>query len=170
MLLTNIFFPHQCIICSKVGVEICERCLRKIPKALPMCFICGKISMNGTVHMRCSIMDNSIKYLQGWNISKKEYREFYKKKKSSTYSVYRYLLLDILERQNIHIRSYKVLPIQETPIDKYLVNVAHSNNYTAGLCFIGESISNKDDLIERIRKNIKNSHQEILIISIFNRQ
>lgn len=162
MNLIDILFPKQCIFCSKVGEDICNKCLTKISISLPKCIVCGRINSNGKIHSKCMRMN--ITNVQGWDISKKQYLFFSKKKKLSLYSVYSYLLLNLLKRSKLNLEGYKILYIQNTPIDRYLTSLIHSESNSNRICFIGESIPNRKTFLKEIPQDIK----EILVISLFN--
>lgn len=157
MSLIDIFFPKQCIICSRVGFDICDRCFTKLSKALPTCFVCRKISTNGRVHRSCLDTDNRVTYIQGWKISQRYNALFEEKKNKNIYSIYTYLLQYILDRYKIKKEEYNIFSLQ-------ISWVKDRDRKAEKICFIGERIENEEALIEQIKKY---SQKDILIITLF---
>ncbi len=164
MALIDIFFPKQCILCSKLGTDICDRCLIQISRALPQCLVCGKINTNGEIHKQCLNIDNKVIHLQGWNISQKYYPLFKSRKEKNLYSVYEYLLKDILKRSKIQQQIYRIEVLEESNINSFLKSQMFSDKKSQKLCLIGEKIENKEYVVQQILKyNVKDT----LILTIF---
>ncbi len=167
MALIDIIFPHQCIFCSKVGEEICKKCLTKIFVSLPQCIVCGKISTNGETHRKCIKIDKKVLSIQGWNIPKRLYIPLNKRKRQGIYSVYKYFLLMLLKKHALELENYKIYPIQDIPIDRYLTSSLHSKSNSNKLCLIGESINNREELLKNILERSSNDTEEILVVYLF---
>ncbi|MDD5312168.1 MAG: ComF family protein [Dehalococcoidia bacterium] len=53
-IVTDFFFPRQCIGCGKVGDFICDQCSKKLPRLLPpICQKCGKPESSGIYCQAC---------------------------------------------------------------------------------------------------------------------
>lgn len=164
MNLVDILLPKQCILCSRVGFDICNQCLTKIPKALPNCLICNKLSNHGLIHQRCLDIDKEIYWIRGWNPLKNNLTVFENKKKNNLFSIYTFLLEDMLERFDTLEKTSQIQTITNSLLDRDLSKKLHFNTHSDSLCFVGEKIENKEDLITRIKQTpIKN----ILILTIF---
>ena len=164
MNLIDFFFPKQCIICSKVGFEICDKCLTKIPKALPTCLICRKISNKGLIHKRCLETDKEIRWIRGWSLLKKYISIFKSKKKNCLFSVYALLLDILLTRTTPFGEILNIQPISNSPLDNYLSKRFKKNCSSNKLFLIGERIQNREELITRIRSS---NFKEIFVLTIF---
>lgn len=52
--LISIFFPHSCVICNTVGLDVCRRCLSTIkPYYSTRCIYCGEATVDGQTHTSC---------------------------------------------------------------------------------------------------------------------
>lgn len=170
MSLIDIILPKECIFCSKVGDHICERCLRNIPKSLPRCFQCGKISEDGKLHNSCDVFKYDIRYIKGWDLEKREI--FESQKCIGFFSPYMEMLLNIVKRYNIK-ESYlgeKVLPIMasnkiENELNKYLAKSLQGRKKDS-ITFIGEGVQSQESLLKQIEKERKH-YNAILVITIF---
>ncbi len=49
----DILFPKSCVICSKHGDYLCNRCKKLFKRTLPECYICRKISPQYLTHNYC---------------------------------------------------------------------------------------------------------------------
>jgi hypothetical protein len=142
--------------------------MTRISRSLPICIMCGRINTQGRIHTHCFDMGIEVSNIYGWSISEEQYNIFKKKKEIGIYSIYGYLLTNLLERQRINTEEYRILPIQNISIDRYLVSLVHSNIGSNKLCFIGEHIENKNYFIEKVQKSISNSTEKVVSISLFN--
>lgn len=174
MSLLDCIFPPQCIICSRVGYEICDYCLIHIPKALPSCCVCKKISTNGATHKGCELIDIPVLYIKGWNMEDKYLKELEKKKSLTIYSIYRYLLFKIIEYTNLQqkISQSVVYPLSSNLKDVYNLNryLAVSLNQHKGkemVTLVGESLESLDVLKQQIGALKRDNIKEILVITIF---
>ena len=164
MNLIDLFFPKQCIICSKVGFEICNQCLTKIPKALPTCLICTKVSNKGLIHKRCLDIDKEISWIHGWSLLRKYKFIFKSKKKNGLFSVY-VLLLDILMRKATTFEEMSdIQPISNSILDNYLSKRFKKDSDFNRLCLVGEKVHNRKELINRIRNS---TFKYIVVLTIF---
>lgn len=170
MVLTDIFFPKQCIVCSRIGFEICDKCITHITRSLPKCMVCGKINTKGDTHLLCSKnLSFKLSYIQGWDIPYDIYMNFRRKRDLSIYSTHKYLLEDLLERSNIQNKLFRVIPIQNNPIDRFLVSHVYSDSNSKHLCVVGENIPDRYQLIQRLEKYVTtNRLEDVLVISLFN--
>jgi ComF family protein len=46
-------FPKSCIICSRKGTYLCNRCKKLFKRNLPECYLCRRISPNYKTHKKC---------------------------------------------------------------------------------------------------------------------
>lgn len=164
MNLIDLFFPKQCIICSRVGFDICNQCLTKIPKALPTCLICNKLSNNGYIHKNCLDINKDIYWIHGWNLSKKYKSIFDSKKKSNLFSIYILLLEELFSRFSKLDTKFRIEPISNCSLDRYLSSMLLNDNHSETLSFVGERIQDKEELITRINRA---SFKKIFLITIF---
>ncbi|MCA9371845.1 ComF family protein [Candidatus Woesebacteria bacterium] len=51
--LTNILFPHYCLVCKKIGKSICYACYKKLEKTPLSCPYCLKKTKDGAFHDTC---------------------------------------------------------------------------------------------------------------------
>lgn len=142
--------------------------MTRMAKSLPLCIVCGRINTQGRIHTHCFDMGVEVSNIYGWSISEEQYDIFKKKKEIGIYSIYGYLLTNLLERQRVNIEEYRILPIQNISIDTYLVSLVHSNIESNKLCFIGEHIQNKNDFVKKVQRSISNSIEKVVSISLFN--
>jgi len=164
MNLADLLLPKQCILCSRVGFDICNQCLTKIPKALPTCLICNKLSNYGLIHKECLDIEKEICWIKGWNPLEKDLTAFESKKENNLFSIHIFLLRDLSERFEILKKAFRIQTITNNLLDKDLSKKLHSNLHSETLCFVGEKIEDKENLTTRIKKtSIKN----ILILTIF---
>ncbi len=174
MLLLDYIFPPQCIICSRVGYEICNYCLLHIPKALPACCVCNKISTYGVTHKECSFIDIPLLSIKGWNMDKRYLRELKKKKNLNIYSIYKYLLFEIVKYAKLEdqISGSVIYPISSDDKDtinlnKYLaLSLSKKKEKERGI-FVGESLKSLEILKEQIESIKRDNIKEILLITIF---
>jgi len=167
-------FPPQCVICSRVGYEICDNCLLHIPKALPSCCVCKKISTNGITHKECSFSDIPILFIKGWNMEDKYLRELEKKKSLNIYSIYRHLLSEIVKYAKLEkkISESGIYPISSDNkntfnLNKYLATSLSKQNGKGRLILVGESLERIDILKEQIKDIKRDSIKEISVITLF---
>src|SRR3989344_5553140 len=54
----NFIFPHSCVVCGTVGVDVCLKCLDKVrPYVVSKCVYCGEYTTNGETHASCKRKD-----------------------------------------------------------------------------------------------------------------
>ena len=174
MSLLDYIFPPQCVICSRVGYEICDYCLLHIPKALPSCCVCKKISTNGITHRECSFSDIPILFIKGWNMEDKYLRELEKKKSLNIYSIYRHLLSEIVKYAKLEkkISESGIYPIssdnKETfNLNKYLATSLSKEKDKERVVLVGESLESIEILKEQIKSMKRDSIKEVLVITLF---
>ncbi len=49
----DFLFPKECLVCSKTGSWLCNRCKKKLLATLPNCYICKKLSNGYFTHKDC---------------------------------------------------------------------------------------------------------------------
>lgn len=52
--LTDLLFPRACLICGKGKKYICANCMGKVDRCKSICPICGRPSIDGLTHVKCS--------------------------------------------------------------------------------------------------------------------
>ena len=57
--LLDIVFPKSCVICSRHGEYLCDRCKLLFKKTLPECYLCRRISAGYCTHSQC-MKENSL--------------------------------------------------------------------------------------------------------------
>lgn len=131
MSLIEFIFPNQCIMCSKVGKNICENCIKKIPRCPPLCPICGKVSNGYTIHGDCS--NNISTGYTGWYISKEIQLKLEEKMRKGIYSTHIYFLNNLLNYLNLweEFNGSLILPLNSEDRDISKLNT-----------FLSKSISN----------------------------
>lgn len=164
MNLIDIFFPKQCIICSRVGFDICNQCLTKIPKALPTCLLCNKVSNNGYIHKHCFDIEKDIYWIHGWNLLRKYKNIFNSKRENNLFSVYKLLLEELFNRFPKLDRKGRIEPMSNCSLDRYLSSMLLNDNHSATLYFVGEKVQDKEELIARINRAC---FKNIFLITIF---
>ncbi|MFA5622652.1 MAG: hypothetical protein WC981_00210 [Candidatus Dojkabacteria bacterium] len=174
MPLLDYIFPPQCAICSRVGYEICDYCLLHIPKALPSCCVCKRISTYGVTHKECSFIDTPLLSIKGWNMDDRYLRELEKKKGLNIYSIYRYLLFKIVKCSKLEEKISKsvIYPMYSESKDifnlnKYLAVSLNGQRKKDGTILVGESLISLDILKEQIESIKKDSIKEILLITLY---
>ena len=117
-------FPQQCIICSKVGHCICNSCIKKLPRCLPSCPVCGLLSNDYLIHSKhrstlCYgytgwCIPNSLKVRLDSNIEK------------GLYSTHLFLLEDLIHYLKLkdRISFSDILPIYSERKDIMRLNTA----------------------------------------------
>ena len=170
----NIFeyiFPKQCLICSKIGENVCSNCIKELSYTLPSCFICKKLSNRYWTHKNC--LDFDIQCFTGWYLSKNFEYELKKKIEMGIYSTHISLLNILIYHLHLEdiIENSQIYPIQSKnrDINNLNINLAKSINTSVkekeDILFIGYTIENSNNLL----KNIKGlytepSHLRILIL------
>ncbi len=171
MSLIAYLFPRQCILCSKVGYDICPDCFKSLIRTLPSCFVCKKLSHNSWSHNKCS--DTHIQYFTGWYMSKEVEKIVEKKRTSGVYSLHEYLLKILIKKLNIEeeLLDSKIYPIlsKNSSIEKinnHLTKlIDNSNSSNDKLFLIGESLP-KNFSVEQRGPLLKKSSR-ITILCLF---
>ncbi|MDX9738786.1 MAG: hypothetical protein RBT33_00270 [Candidatus Dojkabacteria bacterium] len=174
MPLLDHIFPPQCILCSRVGYEICDYCLLHIPKALPACCVCKRISTNGVTHKGCSFSDIPILSIKGWNIGDKYLRELEKKKVLNIYSIYRYLLFKLIKYSKLEgmISKSVIYPIHSKSkeafnLNRYLATSLSKERGKGRIILVGETLESIDILKKEIENIKRKSIKEVVLITLF---
>lgn len=173
MSLLDLIFPKQCILCSKIGSYICKDCLKNIPRTLPSCCICNRLSPGNLTHHGCS--DIEIRYYCGWYLNKNLKIEIDKRKIQGFYLIYLelfYLLLEYLKISNI-LEASTIIPFKtnikvDFGINKYIVsNYKRKKRSKEKIVFVtGNSVS-KGEVLLNIKGLRISKPFEIYLISIF---
>ena len=170
----NIFeyiFPKQCLICSKVGENICNNCIKEIPYTLPSCFICNSLSNEYYTHKDC--LEYKVQCFTGWYISKELEISLKKKTDLGIYSTHIQLLDVLISHLNLNkiVENSNVYPIigkskDENTLNRILVeSIYTSKENKLDTLLIGNRILNKEELKEQIKGLSKEpSHIRILIL------
>ncbi|GEM_PF-2565323 len=162
MKLVDFIFPRQCLICSKVGEEICDSCMKRIPHALPSCCICRKLSNRSRTHTKCN--DIPIQYFAGWYLTKEIESKLNKKKQYHIYSVYEYLIIKLIRYLDIKnlIANSKIFPIPTHKKNDYLLNsflcnsIGREKERNTNVVFVGEYLTD----VKKIVENTKGLHMK----------
>jgi len=156
----NIFdyiFPKYCLICSRIGKDICDNCLKGIPHTLPSCCICKKLSNGYFTHKSC--FEIPFQCFTGLYISNSLKLELERKSNLGIYSTHTYILDRIIEHFSLNstLNRSNIYPIES---DKKEVRVL--NNILAtrlkvsfknkrDILLIGASIENKELLLQQVK-------------------
>ena len=128
MSLIEFLFPSQCAVCSKVGTVICRNCIKKIPRCLPCCPICGKINTNHSVHKKCH--KEILEGFTGWYVSNQLEKKLNQKLQRGIFSVHQYLLNNLINSLNLQelVNSSYILPLYSEDKDCFNLNCYLSKN------------------------------------------
>ena len=170
-------FPKQCIYCSRVGYDICDNCLKKIPKSLPCCFICNKIVNKGETHKECFPTKAKICYKRGWYISPKRLLILNSKKILCLNSAHKYLLNRLIEDcklKNDILRS-DILPLNTNISTDFQFNISLVKSMKGGksirgsrkIYLVGESLPNIECIREQLSQILRREIRDIYILTIF---
>lgn len=170
MNLIEYLFPRQCILCSRVGYDICPSCFKKLITTLPSCFVCRKLSHSSWSHDKCS--DIHIQYFTGWYMSKDLKKIVEKKKNSGVYSLHEYLLKILIKKLNIEeeLLNSEIYPIltesgSTQKINYHLTKLIKNKNHPTGKIFlIGESLPKDFSIQQRGPLLKKSSHITLLCL------
>lgn len=102
MNILNQIFPKQCLICSRVGFDICDRCINSFSYTLPYCCICKKLSNKYWTHTYC--FSKNIQCFSGWYDSLEYGYLFENRVNQGTYSTHVYMLNILIKR--FHLEEY----------------------------------------------------------------
>jgi len=156
----NIFdyiFPKYCLLCSKIGEEICDRCLKEIPYTLPSCCICNKLSNGYLTHKDCSKIQ--FQCFTGLYISNDLRNALEKKMNLGIYTTHIYLLEKIVERLSLStiIHNSQIYQIQDIKNEINILNsqLANSLRITEekkdDILLVGNCIGNKEMLLQQVK-------------------
>ena len=171
MLLINSIFPKQCVFCSKIGEDICNNCLKKIPHSLPQCPICHKLNNGYYTHKKCS--SKPIQCFTGWSISREQEFKLKQKASKGITSVYRYLLRNMISYLQIEeiVKNSFILPIHSEDHTIYTLNNTLCKEFKSHgkkqyMLLVGFSIEEIDWVIKETKTTPK--YTEIKILTLFN--
>jgi len=174
MHLLDWIFPKQCIFCSRVGYDICDNCLKEIPRCLPCCFVCKKITNYGKTHQECFPTRDDIKiyYKRGWYISQRKSLPLSSKKSLCLNSAHKYLLNILVKSTTL---SSNIVPIKtELDIDyrfnillvKSIKREGNTSNIK-DIYLVGEFLPSAEYINKQITEILKKDVHDIYIITIF---
>lgn len=162
-------FPKQCLICSRIGFEICPKCLVKIPHSLPSCCICNNINNNYLTHRYCT--DLSIQCFTGWYISKEIKYKLQRKKDLQIYSVHKFLLNTLINYLSISelTKSSTIYALPTNELKSKRLNTALARSLKRGkgdgLLFVGGEIESIEFLKKEKGLLLKKSpHLQVLTL------
>lgn len=169
MSLFDILLPKECIFCSKVGKHICEKCLRGIPKSLPLCLVCGRINTRGYTHDCCINSKLKIRYIKGWNIENKQILE--NQIEVGFYSPFLELIEYLVKRNNLKYRDIgkKIIPLEsssreEMELNRYLSKKIHGSKEET-ITYLGIQVMDTEELVKEISL-LENKYKNIQVISL----
>lgn len=156
----NIFdniFPKYCLICSKIGKEICDNCMKKVPHTLPSCCICNKLSNGYFTHKECS--EIRFQCFTGLYISNNLKSELEKKINLGIYSTHMYILNRVINRFTLDtiIKNSEIYPIESENRKTNILNkklatkLRLSKERKREILLVGNSIENKDNLLQQVK-------------------
>ena len=156
----NIFdkiFPKYCLICSKIGKDICDNCLKGIPHTLPSCCICKKLSNEYHTHKDCS--EVTFQCFTGLYISNSLKSELEKKINLGIYSTHLYMLEKMIERFSLNsiINSSNIYPLESETKERKELNSRLAMRLRASckkkenILLIGGCIESKEILLKQIK-------------------
>lgn len=163
MSLLDFIFPKQCVFCSRVGFEICNHCFKKIPKALPSCFVCKKINTHGLVHKGCLDTEKKIFWICGWNPNPKDLYFLKLRKEKQLYSIYTFLMRTLIKERGLESKV-NVQPLTQSSLDIYLSKKFPSYSNSEILYLVGEKVFNREKLALKISES---KYTTVVILTLF---
>ena len=165
MCIINRIFPKQCIICSKVGEDICTNCLKKLPRYLPQCPICHKLNNGYYTHKNC--YSKQIQCFTGWSISKE--LEIKLKQNIFTYKDLLTNMISYLSAQEM-IKESLIIPLYSKDpiifdINKAICKDLRSYGKKQYILLTGFNLEDIDSQLKSIPTS--NRHTEIKILTLF---
>ncbi|MDY0097100.1 MAG: hypothetical protein RBS01_02000 [Candidatus Dojkabacteria bacterium] len=156
----NIFeyiFPKQCIICSKVGNNICNSCIKDLPYTLPSCFICNKLNNGYYTHKDC--LEEKIQCFTGWYLSEELRKNLKRQTDLGIYSTHTQLLEILIShlRLNEVVESSNIYPIKGDDKNEDILNmrlarsISKSEGIKSNTLLVGNRIVRKESLIEQVK-------------------
>jgi len=173
MNILDFLFPKECILCNKIGEYLCDRCLKSIPRTLPLCSICNKLNQQYRVHNNC--LDLNIQFFTGWYLTKNIDYRLLIKMSSNIYSPFLFLLnnlINYLDISNIISKSI-VLPIYtkdkgESNLNTYLANsIRNHNTKHLDILFVGYTKIDREEILENIKRLPKRESLNIRFLTLF---
>ncbi len=173
MTLLDYIFPKMCVVCSKVGKDICDNCIKKLTHTLPCCAICNKVNKGYISHDSC--FNIKISFYTGWYLDKNIEYILSSKNLQSSFSFYTYLfdiLVNYINIEQIVQNSY-ALPIysediKENMINKHLVNHIKSNNKNKGnTLFIGYTYNQNNTIVNNIKRLPTRESSSVKFLTLF---
>ena len=165
MCIIDCIFPKQCVICSKVGEDICTNCLKKIPRYLPQCPICHKLNNGYYTHKNC--YSKQIQCFTGWAISKE--LEIKLKQKIFTYKNLLTNMISYLSAEETIKKSFIIPLYSKDPIilgiNKAICNDLRSYGRKQYILLTGFNLESIDFQIKNIPPS--DIYTEIKIFTLF---
>lgn len=146
-------FPKQCLICSRIGFDICDRCINSFSYTLPYCCICKKLSNGYWTHTKC--FPKCIQCLTGWYESQEYGYVLEKRVDQGIYSVHSYMLKILVKRFNLeeyisksNIYHIKCSNSQENSLNIYLAKSLNTSQKKDSnqILFVGNRLENIEQL------------------------
>ena len=150
-------FPKQCIVCTKVGEYICEKCVKELKYTLPSCCVCNRLSNGYFTHPGCK--DINIQCFTGWYMSRDIDTLFEKKKLLGIYSTHMYMLdilvkhlklKDLISKSNVYPIYSKVR--ESYTLNRYMARRLDTGGKKENILFIGESMESVEDVLSQTRE------------------
>lgn len=70
-LISHILTPRICIGCGEIGIELCDKCVRKLPIIdFQRCLVCDTLSLDGKTHKKCHERDTPDVHLSAFEYEK----------------------------------------------------------------------------------------------------
>ncbi len=167
----DILFPKQCIFCSRIGAEICSRCLINLPNALPSCAICERLSNNGEIHKNCLKINSRVIYKKGWNLTNTNSKVI---SSVQSFGLYQFLLRILINSKGTRtlVRESEIFPLHTMDIHKREINKNLKKTLSnlvkesihSKICFVGLDCEEKELLRGQI---LEQNNKEILILTVF---
>ena len=156
--LLDFIFPKECILCSRIGTDICDSCIKTFAHTLPSCPICNKLSKEYITHLECS--NNQIQFYTGWYLTKGLEYILLGKRDTHIYSLYLYLLRSLIQYLSIDeiVNTSNLLPILsidkgDTELNSFLVKHIHNRNcIKKDILYIGWLQTSSNEYIEYMRR------------------
>ena len=62
----DLIYPKKCLECKTSVEYICSKCLKKVRKAISICLVCNRPSLNGRTHKKCKRPHTLDQLISGW--------------------------------------------------------------------------------------------------------
>lgn len=160
-------FPKYCAGCGLPSQTVCEKCLSKMFRELPTCYLCGRLNSGYKAHERCIKDSNSTVYgavICLWRhdtASDKIYRAINERYISNASDV---LFKEWIKRNEMGALS-KVFSLQDIKVFKNGFTMSSQGNKRDRYLIVSSSIEGVEKIRRRIVKD--NNKGEIFGVSLF---